>query len=198
MTTTPLHTDVRTRLRSEVSPETLAHGERTAELARTLAVTHGVDADRAELGALLHDVADHYSDTLLLVLAERFGIPVSLTEARVPKLLHAPVGAEILRREWGITDEELLDAIRDHISGSPMMTTLAKVLFVADKLEPGRDRHYHVLDPVRQLAMVDLDAAVLKLYAWRMTELVSSGRPVDERLVQARNVLMDRELAMGR
>jgi predicted HD superfamily hydrolase involved in NAD metabolism len=116
----------------------------------------------------------------------------------VPKLLHGAVGAEILRRDWGIIDDEMLDAIRDHISGSPMMTALAKVLFVADKLEPERDHHYHGLDPIRELAMVDLDAAVLKLYAWRMSELVAAGRPVDEKLVRARNVLMEGELATRR
>ena len=190
--------DVRDRLQRELAPDTLAHVYRTAELARTLAIAHGVDPDRAEIAALIHDVADAYSDRELLMLADRLEIPVSLTEARVPKLLHGAVGAEILRREWGISDEEILDAVRDHISGSPMMTRLAKVLFVADKLEPERDRHYHGLDPIRELAMVDLDAAVLKLYAWRMSELVAAGRPVDERLVQARNVLIERELAARR
>lgn len=195
---TPHTTELRTRIEREVPPDTLAHAYRTAELARTLAIAHGVDPDRAELAALLHDIADGYSDRELLILAERLDIPVSLTEARVPKLLHGAVGAEILRRDWGIADDELLDAVRDHISGSPMMTPLAKVLFVADKLEPERDRHYHGLEPVRELAMVDLDAAILKLYAWRMSELVAAGRPVDERLVEARNVLMERELASRR
>ncbi len=189
--------DVRGRLERELTPDILAHVYRTADLARTLAVAHGVDPDRAELAALLHDIADRYSDADLLGLADQLGVPVSLTEARVPKLLHGAVGAEILRRDWGIADEELLDAVRHHISGSAMMA-LAKVLFVADKIEPERDRHYGGLEPIRELAMVDLDAAVLKLYAWRMSDLVARGRPVDEGLVRARNVLMERELAARR
>jgi predicted HD superfamily hydrolase involved in NAD metabolism len=190
--------DVRERLHKELPPGVLEHVDRTAHLARKLAAVHGVDRDQAELAALLHDIGDRYSDVELLILAERFELPISLTEARVPKLLHGKIAAEILRREWGITDEELLDAIAEHITGGVRMSPLAKVLFVADKLEPGRDRHYHGLDPIRELAMVDLDAALLRLYAWRMDELVRGGQPIDSGLVAARNRLIDRSLAIRR
>jgi predicted HD superfamily hydrolase involved in NAD metabolism len=172
--------------------------QRTAHLARKLAAIHGVDRDQAELAALLHDVADHYSDVELLILAEQLKIPVSLTEARVPRLLHGKVGAEILRREWRITDEELLDAIAEHITGGVRMSPLSKVIFVADKLEPERDRYYHGLDPIRELAMVDLDAALLRLYAWRMDELVKAGSPIDSTMIAARNRLIERSLAARR
>jgi len=131
--------EARARLRQEMEPDTFAHAERAADLARQLAEIHGVDPDRAELAGLLHDIADRYSERELAIRADRYGISVSLTEARVPKLLHAKVGAEILRREWGITDEELLDAVREHITGGVRMSPLSKVTFVADKLEPGRD-----------------------------------------------------------
>jgi predicted HD superfamily hydrolase involved in NAD metabolism len=182
--------ELKAQILERLETETRAHAERTAVVARELAAAHGVDPDRAELAALVHDIADGYSNVELLVLAERYDIPVTLTEARIPKLLHAPVGAEILRRDYGLSDEELLDAVRDHISGGPHMGKLAKILFVADKIEPHRDRHYHGLDPVRDLAIQDLDQAMLKLYAWRIDELVGAGRPVHERMVASRNLLL--------
>lgn len=46
--------------------------------------------------------------------------------------------------------------------------------------------------------MVDLDAALLRLYAWRMDELVRAGRPIDAGLVAARNRLIERNLATMR
>jgi predicted HD superfamily hydrolase involved in NAD metabolism len=189
--TTEVEQDIREQLRRELPSGIYEHTLRTIDVARELAAAHGVDPDRAELGALLHDVANGYSDGQLLTLAERYQIPVSLTEARVPKLLHGAVGAEILRG-WGIDDEELLDAVRDHVSGSPHMSALAKILFIADKIEPGRDRHYGGLGDVREAAMRDLDEAMSMLYAWRITELVDAGRPVHERLVTSRNVLYER------
>jgi predicted HD superfamily hydrolase involved in NAD metabolism len=193
-------TEVRERLRREMEPDTFAHAERTAALARDLAVAHRVDPDRAELAGLLHDIADRYSERELLEMAERYGLELSLTEARIPKLLHARVGAEILRRGrgWLINDEEFLDAIAEHITGGVRMSLLSKVLFLADKLEPMRDRHMGGLDPVRELAKVNLDGAVLQLYAWRMDQLVQTGKPVDDKLVAARNQLIERTLASGR
>lgn len=190
--------DLRERLERALGPDTLAHVYRSVEVARALAVAHGVDPDRAELAALLHDVADGYSDVELLALAERYEIPFSLTEARVPKLLHGEVGAEILRRDWGITDEELLDAVRDHTTGSVRMSPLAKVVFVADKLEPEREHHYGGLDAIREIALADLDEAILRLYAWRMGDLVKARRPIDDKLVAARNRLIERTFATRR
>jgi hypothetical protein len=46
--------------------------------------------------------------------------------------------------------------------------------------------------------MVDLDAALLRLYAWRMNELVHNGQPIDSQLVAARNRLIDQSLATRR
>jgi predicted HD superfamily hydrolase involved in NAD metabolism len=183
--------DIVARIEDEMDPDTRAHTRRTAVLARELALVHGVNPNRAEFAALVHDIAGRYTDIELAMLAERYRIPISLTEARVPKLLHAPVGAEILRRDYGVADEEILDAVRNHIGGGPIMSTLSKILFVADKLEPERDRHYHGLDPVRALARENLDQAMLKLYAWRVNELIDAGRPVHERLVTARNMLLE-------
>jgi predicted HD superfamily hydrolase involved in NAD metabolism len=187
----PTLDEVRAYLEREVGATERAHVFSVAAIARELAEIHGVDPERAELAALMHDLADGYSDRQLLDLADRFGIPISLTQARIPRLLHGAVGAELLREKWGITDEEVLDAIRDHISGGNRMTKLAKIVFVADKIEPSRDRHYGGLEPVRKVARVNLDEAMLKLYAWRIDELVNSGRPVDERLVNSRNMLIE-------
>jgi len=66
------------------------------------------------------------------------------------------------------------------------------VLFVADKLEPSRDRYYQGLDSIRELAMTDLDAAILKLYAWRISSLVDAERPIHERLITARNLAIEK------
>jgi predicted HD superfamily hydrolase involved in NAD metabolism len=191
----PSTAEIRSRLERELPPDVLEHSRQTAAFARELAGLHGLDADKAELAGLLHDVGDRYSDKEILALAERYEIPISSTERRIPKLLHGAVGAEVLRREWGIADEQILAAVYDHVSGRDNMTPLTKVLFLADKLEPGRDRFYGGLDPIRELAKKDLNQAVLHLAGWRMTQLVNEGRPVHGNLVQTRNHIVEAELA---
>ncbi len=183
---------IRERISKVVGKDTLAHSQRTALLARELAAIHGEDPDRAEIAALIHDIAHEMDERTLLHHAEQRHISLTLTEARVPKLIHGAVGAAILYSDWGIRDEEILDAVRFHISGSPTMGKLAKIVFVADKLEPERDHYYGRLKPIREIARQDLDQAILRLFGWRMNELVSNSQPVHEDLSSARNALLER------
>ncbi|OGG56323.1 MAG: hypothetical protein A3F84_01655 [Candidatus Handelsmanbacteria bacterium RIFCSPLOWO2_12_FULL_64_10] len=186
--------DIEGRLAGTLQPAALAHVYRTAELARTLAERHGVNPDLAELAALLHKVAEQHSDADLLRLAEYYEVPVNPTEARVPRLLHGKLAAEILHAEWGITDQELLNAVRNYVGAAPRMAALDKVLFLADKLEPERDRFYGDLDPVRALALIDLDAAIQQLSAWTTTNLPNVTSHPD-RLANASSRLIDFTLA---
>ncbi len=76
------------------------------------------------------------------------------------ELWHAPVGAYLAEKEAGITDPEILDAIRYHTSGRPGMTLLDKVIYVADYIEPGR--HFPGVEEVRRLAETDLNEALIQ------------------------------------
>jgi predicted HD superfamily hydrolase involved in NAD metabolism len=156
------------------------HALRVAALAREIAESHGVDPERAETAALLHDIADQCSNEELLQQAAAYGIEISLTEAQLPALLHGKVAAEILRDRWGVTDPDILDAVRFHLSGGPTMGTLAKVIFVADKLEMGKAAGDPDLDSIRAVAKTDLDQAILRLQAWRIRKLAHAGDPIHE------------------
>jgi predicted HD superfamily hydrolase involved in NAD metabolism len=137
---------------------------------------HGVDPDRAELAALVHDVADHYGDEDLLLRAEQYGLTITPTERANPRLLQGSVGAAILQREYGLADPEVLEAVRTHVTGGLQVGPLAKILFVADKLEPGRDPVYGDQSTLA-LAREHLDCAVLKLQAARLVDLPLASSP---------------------
>ena len=74
------------------------------------------------------------------------------------ELWHAPAGAYLVQQEVGITDAEILDAIRYHTTGRVGMTLLEKVIYLADYIEPGRK--FPGVDEVRQLAKHNLNQAV--------------------------------------
>ena len=92
-----------------------------------------------------------------LELAEEWHLPVGDPERHSPKLLHGPVAAELARREIGVDDEGVLEAVRAHTTGKPGMGPLALALYVADKIEPARD--YPSVERLRTLARQDLHAA---------------------------------------
>jgi predicted HD superfamily hydrolase involved in NAD metabolism len=143
--------------RSRLSEKRYGHTLRVAETAADLARVHGLDEERARLSALIHDAARESEPGEFLRLAEEWNLPVEEPERQSPKLLHGPVAAELARRELGVRDEEVLEAVRAHTTAKPGMGPLSLTLYVADKIEPARD--YPSVERLRKLAREDLHAA---------------------------------------
>lgn len=162
-------------VRDRLSERRYAHTLRVADTAERLAEIHDLDQRRTRLAALLHDAARELKPAEHLALAEDWEIPLGKPERENPKLLHGPVAAELARRELGVEDEEILEAVRVHTAGSPGMTPLALALFVADKIEPGRD--YPSVGPLRELAKESLYEAAAESFRRNHAHNEERGRP---------------------
>jgi predicted HD superfamily hydrolase involved in NAD metabolism len=147
-----------------------AHILGVARTAERLACAHGVDPGQARLAGLLHDFARLYpGERLLRECAER-GLSVDPFEAANPVVLHARLGAELARDEFGVTDEAILSAIRKHTLAAATMSPLDEILYLADGLEPGRD--FLGRADILALAFDDLAAAM----AAHLTETIAYQR----------------------
>jgi predicted HD superfamily hydrolase involved in NAD metabolism len=145
-------------VRARLSEKRYGHTLRVANTAEDLARTHSLDPDRARLAALLHDAAREIGDAEeFLKLAEAWHLPIGEPERESPKLLHGAVAAELARRELGVDDNDVLEAIRVHTVGRPGMGPLALILYVADKIEPARD--YPSVERLRGLSSENLREA---------------------------------------
>ena len=167
-----------------------AHINRVRDIAVELATHHGVDPDRAALGMLAHDVARAMSDQELLNRAASLGLSVGTVENHVPVLLHGPVGAELLRREDGLTDQSLHQAVYWHTTAHPSLDTLGKIVFLSDKLDPQKIKRYPYQPYLRELAFADLDRAILEFLTRESISQVSRGEMVHPAMVETRNHLI--------
>jgi predicted HD superfamily hydrolase involved in NAD metabolism len=149
--------NAREMARSRLSEKRYGHTLRVADTAAELARIHGLDEDRARLSALIHDAAREVEPGEFLRLAEEWSLLVGEPERQSPKLLHGTVAAELAKRELGVGDEGVLEAVRTHTTARPGMEPLALVLYVADKIEPARD--YPSVERLRRLAKEDLRVA---------------------------------------
>ncbi|MBB6445954.1 bis(5'-nucleosyl)-tetraphosphatase (symmetrical) YqeK [Bacillus benzoevorans] len=124
-----------------------------------LAEKYGVDRKKAELAAIFHDYAKFRDKEEMkqIILEQRLGNELLEFNS---ELWHAPVGAYLAEKEAGITDPEILDAVRYHTSGRAKMTSLEKVVYLADYIEPGR--HFPGVEEVREMAEKDLDQALIQ------------------------------------
>ena len=166
------------------------HIYRVRDIAAELAACHGLESTKAEFAMLCHDVARAMSDRQLLDRAEALDIPVTLLDRALPVLLHGPVGAEILKRDDGLQDEPIYQAVYWHTTAHPGLDTLGKVVFLADKLDPAKLSRYPYLTELKELAFLDLDRAVLEFATREIVARAKSGEPVHPLVVETRNALL--------
>jgi len=166
------------------------HIAAVAAEARRLARLHGVDEDRAMMAALTHDIARAMEPEEILRLARELGLNPNEVEEAAPILLHGPVAARLLASRYGVEDEEVLASARWHSTGRAGMSAVEKVLFLADKVEPGKVAGRPDLEEVRRLAETDVDGAVLRYLDLQLVEAVRQGWPLHPDAVAARNELI--------
>ena len=131
-----------------------------AYTATSLAMRYEVSLKNAEIAGLLHDCAKCMEDDKKIAFCEKHNIHFSEIERKNPYLLHAKVGSFMAMETYHITDSDIINAILNHTTGRPGMSTLEKIIFVADYIEPNRKQAPN-LDQIRKLAFVDLDQALL-------------------------------------
>ncbi|MGC5328515.1 bis(5'-nucleosyl)-tetraphosphatase (symmetrical) YqeK [Brevibacillus sp. SYSU BS000544] len=146
-----------TQVRAQMNEKRYVHTLGVAETARSLAEKYGADPDKAELAGYVHDYCKCWPVTRLHEFLLRYDIAQDIVDGE-KELWHAFVGAIVVQTELGITDTDILQAVRYHTTGRAGMSLLEKVVCVADYIEPNRD--YPGVEEVRKLAETSLDQAL--------------------------------------
>ena len=160
-------------LNANLNEERYHHSLGTADTAKELAIRFGLDSEKAYLAGLLHDAAKCFSKEKTDEIIDNC-LNIEDIERENRKVLHAPVSAYVAKEIFGITDQEILSAIRWHTIGKTGMTTFEKIIFLADKIEPNtRDSEYRN----KLLKFLDeengLDKALLQCYKMTIISLVN-------------------------
>ena len=113
-----------------------------------------------------------------IVKCEKRRIPISECEYQNPDLLHAKLSAVYAKEKYNVTDKEILSAIACHTTGKPAMTTLEKIIYIADYIEPNRDI-LPEMDIIRKEAYTDLDTCLLHILHNTMHYLGKKSAPID-------------------
>ncbi|HIW36196.1 MAG TPA: bis(5'-nucleosyl)-tetraphosphatase (symmetrical) YqeK [Candidatus Treponema faecavium] len=167
---------IRQYVMGSVKPARYEHSLRTAETCRKMCAVYGQNADKGYLAGIAHDMCKEMPARLLISLAEQDGSPVSALEAEKPSLLHGRAAAVKLYADYGIYDDDILNAVRNHTFGRAGMSGLEKILYVADKIEPGRPHSSSAY--VSGLLKYSLDTVVLKILRDNLEYLKASGKAV--------------------
>lgn len=154
--------DIQKDLKKKMKPSRYQHTMGVVKTAEHLAQIHGSDVPQASKAALLHDCAKHIGDEEKIAMCREYGVSVTDAEMANPSLLHAKCGVIVAEYSYGITDADILHAIKVHTTGVPDMGMLDKIIFISDYIEPNRDKAPH-LKELRKLAEQDLDETVYRI-----------------------------------
>ena len=127
----------------------------------------GLDKDKVVVACLLHDCMKYETRV-------NEGVPADVVGT---KILHAFNGAEEARLAFGITDGEILDAIRFHTTGRAGMTPLDKLVYTADMVEE-ETRDFDGVEKLRAAAYRDLDEGFRLCFLACYDQLAESGKPI--------------------
>ena len=167
-------------LDEHLSEKRRRHIRGVVDTAVRLAEQYGADPEKAEAGALYHDM---FKERDLDDLIDFYGLPQKYKGNR--NLAHSKVAAAAMEKDFHVADRDLINAVSYHTTGRPAMSLLEKILFLADAIEPSRD--YPGVDEARRLAYKDIDRACLYSLSRSVEYVRSQGEYLDEDTLHARD-----------
>jgi predicted HD superfamily hydrolase involved in NAD metabolism len=175
-------------IRTNLKESRYRHSMGVEEMAVRLARLHGADVDKAAFAGRYHDLAKNFDTETMDAYIRKYDLPEYLLGNNA--LAHSKVGAAILEHEFGVTDEQILDAVRYHTTARKEMTLLEELIFVADVVEDNRT--YSDLDYYQDLAYRDLDQACLEILEYTIGDLTAKGREIDRDTLEARDWVLNK------
>lgn len=162
------------QMKEELCADRYEHTLGVMYTAEALAMRYGQDMTKAAVAGLLHDCAKCIPNGQKIRLCKKHEIEISEMEEKNPSLLHAKLGAYMAKKVYGVEDEEIISAIRWHTTGKPDMSMLDMIVYMADYIEPNRDKAPN-LKEIRKLTFENIEEALYQVLEG--TLLYLSDRP---------------------
>ena len=176
-------------LEGRLSKKRFRHVCGVVKAAEALAKRYGANVEQARLAALLHDCAKEEPLDTMQAIVKVEGLQLDSVMLNSGALLHSEAGAVLAKTRYGIEDAAICEAVRLHTVGKPHMTTLDKIVFLADYIEENRD--FPGVDLIRAKAKEDLNEGVLAGYDTTLAHLLETRLSIYEPTVVSRNALLE-------
>lgn len=166
------------KLAKYLDEDRYAHTLGVMFICASLAMVHGCDLEKAQAAGLLHDSAKCIPNKKKLKMCAEHHIAVSDFEKEHPFILHAKLGAYIAKAKYNVSDKDILSAITYHTTGKPDMNILEKIVYIADYIEPSRNKAPRLTE-LRKLAFEDLDECMYQILKDTLLYLDKNPEDVD-------------------
>ena len=158
-------------LKAYLSQKRYIHSKNVSDASVMLAKKFGgTDVETARFAGLVHDICKEEPEDVQYTLMMQSSMDVCMEERKAFKVWHGIAGAELLRTKFGVTDEDVLHAVRFHTVGRAGMSNLEKIVYLADMISAERD--YPDVDVMREKAAESLNAGMAYALKYSLIKLV--------------------------
>ena len=171
--------------KSNMTEDRFEHCIGVSKTAQKLAELNHYDEDKAALAGFIHDYAKQVSVEEYREVIKAKGFDQDLLNWN-RSIWHGIVGTYFIQRDLKITDSEILTAVRRHTTADVEMTTLDKIVFMADYIEPGRS--FPGVEEARKITYANLDKGVGYQLAHTLEFLIEKRDKIYPRTLDAYNV----------
>ena len=124
------------KIKGYIKESRFVHSLSVAHLAYRLAKKHNMDYQKAYIAGILHDIAKGLDKNESLNLMKKYYPDYVEIGAFA---YHQFLGVKIAKEDFGVVDEDILNAIMYHTTGRKGMSSLEKLIYAVDKIDPTRD-----------------------------------------------------------
>ena len=182
-------------LKNRLTEKRYIHSLNVADSAKQLAKLYGYDEEIAYTAGLIHDCCKDTPAGLQLSYMLENGVELSEYELGVAKLYHSICGSVFVKKEFGIDNQDIINAVRYHTTGRKNMSLLEKIIFIADFISDERD--YNGVEIMREKAVKSLDEAIVEGLSFTIKDLIDQGRIIHPDTLDAYNDAMMKILNTG-
>lgn len=111
------------------------HSVEVAEKAECLCIKFNVNPIKGYIAGLFHDIGGIFPYLEREIVADSFNLELFEEERVLPMIIHQKISANILKLDFHIDDEEVLQAVKCHTTLRKHYTDLDLIVFLADKIK---------------------------------------------------------------
>ena len=168
---------IKADIKESLSSYRYNHSINVMEEAIKLGKHYHIDINKCAACALTHDLAKEFSEEENKNLIEKYNLSKDLLNEENKNLLHGILSSLIVNEKYNFTDD-MCAAIKYHTTGHPGMSLLAKIIYLADKIEKGKN--YPGITLERALAYQDLDKAIITCLDKQIKNLTLKQKPINK------------------
>lgn len=165
-------------LAQRVRPKRFKHSMGVSDTAVRLAKRYGFSDEfqrKARLAGILHDWDKGYDDEGIRARVGELGLEGEIDPwivENMPRVLHGPTASRALERQYPDIPKDIIDAIYKHTTASIEMSDLAKIIYIADAIEPSRefDAIGYLRDSIDEVSLDELYLRIYKFWTLALIE----------------------------